>query len=189
MARSLKHRLTRPLERYVINPVMRTACRTNVAPSAFALVATTGRRTGRHRVTPVGNGLEADVFWLVAEHGQQCDYVKNLVANPQVEVKARRQWRRGTARIVPGDDAAARRRRLDKANGRSAGSMGGSSGPPPPTRSPFGSTSNRQVSDQEAAKRFLVDQRGFELIAEATLGDDMPWIQVGPEADKPCSPS
>jgi deazaflavin-dependent oxidoreductase (nitroreductase family) len=117
MARSLKHRLTRPLERYVINPVMRTACRTNVAPSAFALVATTGRRTGRHRVTPVGNGLEADVFWLVAEHGQQCDYVKNLVANPQVEVKARRQWRRGSARIVPGDDAAARRRRLDKANG------------------------------------------------------------------------
>jgi deazaflavin-dependent oxidoreductase (nitroreductase family) len=117
MARSLKLRLTRPLERYVINPVMRTALRINVAPSAFALVATTGRRTGRRRVTPVGNGLEGDVFWLVAEHGLHCEYVKNLVAHPQIEVKAGGQWRRGTAAIVPGDDAVARRRRLDKANG------------------------------------------------------------------------
>jgi F420H(2)-dependent quinone reductase len=44
------------------------------------------------------------------------DYVKNLAANPQIEVKARGQWRRGIA-TLPGDDAAARRRRLDKANG------------------------------------------------------------------------
>jgi deazaflavin-dependent oxidoreductase (nitroreductase family) len=117
MTRSVKHRLTRPLERYVINPVMRAALAANVAPSAFALVATTGRRTGRRRLTPVGNGLEGDVFWLVAEHGLGCDYVKNLVAHPQIEVKVGRHWRRGTATIVPDDDAAARRRRLDSANG------------------------------------------------------------------------
>jgi 2-polyprenyl-6-hydroxyphenyl methylase/3-demethylubiquinone-9 3-methyltransferase len=117
MTRSLKYGLTRSLERYAVNPVMRTAVAFNLETSAFALVATTGRRTGRRRVTPVGNGLEGDVFWLVAEHGLRCDYVKNLVAHPQIEVKAGGRWRRGTATIVPGDDAAARRRRLDKSNG------------------------------------------------------------------------
>jgi 2-polyprenyl-6-hydroxyphenyl methylase / 3-demethylubiquinone-9 3-methyltransferase len=117
MARSVKYRLTRSLERYAVNPVMRTALTFNMAPSAFALVATTGRRTGRRRVTPVGNGLDGNVFWLVAEHGLRCDYVKNLVAHPQIEIKAGGQWRRGTTTIVPDDDAATRRRRLDKANG------------------------------------------------------------------------
>jgi 2-polyprenyl-6-hydroxyphenyl methylase / 3-demethylubiquinone-9 3-methyltransferase len=117
MARSLKYGLTRSLERYAVNPVMRTAVAFNLAPAAFALVATTGRRTGRRRVTPVGNGLEGDVFWLVAEHGLRCDYVKNLLAHPQIEVRAGGRWRRGTAAVMPGDDAAARRRRLDKANG------------------------------------------------------------------------
>jgi hypothetical protein len=60
--RSFKHGLTRSLERYAVNPVMRTAVVFNMAPTAFALVATTGRRTGRRRVTPVGNGMEGDVF-------------------------------------------------------------------------------------------------------------------------------
>jgi 2-polyprenyl-6-hydroxyphenyl methylase / 3-demethylubiquinone-9 3-methyltransferase len=117
MESSLKYRLTRMLERYAVNPVMRTALTFNMAPTAFALVATTGRRTSRRRLTPVGNGLQGDVFWLVAEHGLRCDYMKNLVAHPEIDVKAGGRWRHGTATIVPGDDAVARRRRLDKANG------------------------------------------------------------------------
>lgn len=36
------------------------------------------------------------------------------------------------------------------------------------------------VSDQQAAKAFYIDSLGFELIAEATFGDDLRWIQVGP---------
>lgn len=36
------------------------------------------------------------------------------------------------------------------------------------------------VSDQEAAKRFYTEQVGFELLAEATFGDELRWIQVGP---------
>lgn len=36
------------------------------------------------------------------------------------------------------------------------------------------------VSDQQAAKSFYVDSLGFELLAEATFGDDLHWIQVGP---------
>jgi len=36
------------------------------------------------------------------------------------------------------------------------------------------------VSDQAAAKRFYTEEVGFDLIMEATFGDEMQWIQVGP---------
>lgn len=36
------------------------------------------------------------------------------------------------------------------------------------------------VSDQERAKRFYTDQVGLVIHAEATFGDRMHWIQVGP---------
>jgi predicted enzyme related to lactoylglutathione lyase len=36
------------------------------------------------------------------------------------------------------------------------------------------------VGDQQAAKAFYVDSLGFELIAEASFGDDLNWVQVGP---------
>jgi predicted enzyme related to lactoylglutathione lyase len=36
------------------------------------------------------------------------------------------------------------------------------------------------VSDQGRAKRFYTEQLGWELIAEATFGDELRWIQVGP---------
>lgn len=35
------------------------------------------------RHTPVGNGLSGDTFWLVAVHGTQADYVRNLQAEPR----------------------------------------------------------------------------------------------------------
>jgi predicted enzyme related to lactoylglutathione lyase len=36
------------------------------------------------------------------------------------------------------------------------------------------------VSDQQAAKRFYTEKVGFEVLAEASFGDDMRWVQVGP---------
>lgn len=36
------------------------------------------------------------------------------------------------------------------------------------------------VVDQQSAKAFYVDSLGFELIAEATFGDELSWVQVGP---------
>ncbi len=97
-----------------------------VAPRAFALLETTGRRTGSRRYTPVGNGLVRDTFWLVAAHGLQADYVQNLEAKPRVRVKIGRQWRNGTAVVLPDDDPAARSRTLpyqwDAAIGRAMAS-------------------------------------------------------------------
>lgn len=112
-----KLRIWRPIEKYLANPLNRVALRLGVAPRAFALLETTGRRTGRTRRTPVGNGLEGDTFWLVAEHGERCHYVHNLLANPNVQVKVGRRRRSGVASPVRGDDAWARRHAIDRANG------------------------------------------------------------------------
>lgn len=110
-------RFQRALEKYVLNPPNRLALRIGVAPRAFALLETRGRRTGVPRLTPVGNGMDGSVFWLVAEHGDRCDYVRNLTADPRVRVKVARRWRSGTATMLPDDDAFARRRLLDRRNG------------------------------------------------------------------------
>jgi deazaflavin-dependent oxidoreductase (nitroreductase family) len=107
----------RRLEKYLFNPFTRLLLRAGIAPRAFALLETTGRRSGRRRLTPVGNGLDGETFWLVAEHGERCSYVKNLVADPSVRVKVGRTWHAGIAHLVEDDDSVARRRKIDRANG------------------------------------------------------------------------
>ena len=109
--RSRKYRVMTTLERGS-NRLIRRALRAGVAPRAFALLETTGRCTGLARHTPVGNGLDGDIFWLVAAHGTQADYVRNLQANTRVRVKADGAWRAGTAIALTGDDALARSRAL-----------------------------------------------------------------------------
>jgi deazaflavin-dependent oxidoreductase (nitroreductase family) len=109
--RSRKYRLMTTLERGS-NRLNRLALRAGIAPRAFALLETTGRRTGTARHTPVGNGLDGDTFWLVAAHGTQADYVRNLQASPRVPIKAAGTWRTGTAVILSADDATARSRTL-----------------------------------------------------------------------------
>jgi deazaflavin-dependent oxidoreductase (nitroreductase family) len=109
--------MTRLIER-VVNPAMRALLTAGIAPRCFALLETTGRRTGLTRRTPVGNGYDSqDVFWLVAEHGRRCDYVRNLEANPHARVKVGRSWLEGVATVLPDDDGRARRRRIDSGNG------------------------------------------------------------------------
>jgi deazaflavin-dependent oxidoreductase (nitroreductase family) len=107
--RSRKYRVVTTLERGS-NRLIRGALRAGVAPRA--LLKTTGRRSGLPRHTPVGNGLAGDTFWLVAAHGTQADYVRNLQAQPRVRVKARGAWRTGTAVVLPDDDPVARARTL-----------------------------------------------------------------------------
>lgn len=94
------------------NRVLRAALLRDVGPHAFALLETTGRRTGQARRTPVGNGLDSarDVFWLVAVHGRQADFVRNIEADPRVRVRVGRTWRTGRAVPLPDDDPVARSR-------------------------------------------------------------------------------
>ena len=86
-------------------------------PRSYALLETTGRKSGLPRVTPVGNGLIGDTFWLVSEHGRRCAYVRNIEHDPRVRVKLRTgllrsAWRSGTAHLDHTDDPRERQRLL-----------------------------------------------------------------------------
>jgi deazaflavin-dependent oxidoreductase (nitroreductase family) len=116
--RTLSSRLAGFVERYVLNPQMRLGLALGVAPGAFALLETVGRRSGKPRRTPVGNGLIGDTFWLVSEHGRGAGYVRNIEANPRVRVKIGRGWRAGSAHVLADDDAAARLELVASALGR-----------------------------------------------------------------------
>jgi deazaflavin-dependent oxidoreductase (nitroreductase family) len=111
MARSRKYRFITALE-HPNNLLTRWALRRGLAPKAFALLETVGRSSGLPRYTPIGNGLEGNTFWLIAAHGSQADYVRNLVARPEVRVKVAGRWRKGRAVLMPDDDVAARSRSL-----------------------------------------------------------------------------
>jgi deazaflavin-dependent oxidoreductase (nitroreductase family) len=90
----------------------RFGLRHGLAPRAFGLLETTGRRSGQPRQTPVGGLLDGDSYWLVSEHGTGCAYVLNLVANREVRIKVRRRWYAGEAELLPDDDTPARRRAI-----------------------------------------------------------------------------
>jgi deazaflavin-dependent oxidoreductase (nitroreductase family) len=94
-----------------------------LAPPTYALLETTGRRTGLRRRVPVANGLEGGTFWLISALGRDAGYVHNINANPRVRVKARpprlrdglrMRWYSGTARPLRDDDARARQRQLGR---------------------------------------------------------------------------
>lgn len=107
----------RALAKHVANPVMRRGVRLGIAPDTTALLETTGRHSGKPRQTPVLNGLDDDTFWLIAEHGRDADYVRNLLADSRVRVKAGGSWRTGTAAVALFDDSLARRREIERRHG------------------------------------------------------------------------
>jgi deazaflavin-dependent oxidoreductase (nitroreductase family) len=94
------------------NRILRWQLRHRVAPRAFALLETTGRSSGMPRQTCVGNGLADDTFWLIAAHGDQADWVRNIRHDPRVRVLVAGRWRTGTAAILPDDDTDNRSRTL-----------------------------------------------------------------------------
>jgi hypothetical protein len=53
----------------LIDRLAAIAVRAGHARRSRALLETVGHRSGLRRVTPVTNGLDGDVFWIVTEHG------------------------------------------------------------------------------------------------------------------------
>jgi deazaflavin-dependent oxidoreductase (nitroreductase family) len=100
----------------VINPLVRRAVFAGRMGSTYAVLETTGRRTGSIRRTPVANGLDGDTFWLLCAHGPHAHYFQNLLAHPRVRIgladHGHLSWRTGTAQPLPDDDARARHRQL-----------------------------------------------------------------------------
>lgn len=107
----MKEQLARFMQTRFINPIVRR--RAGSAGSRYALLETTGRKTGRTRQTPIGNGLQGNVFWIVSEHGSGAYYVKNLLADARARIKVGGSWRAGTARVMPDEDPNSRLKLLD----------------------------------------------------------------------------
>jgi deazaflavin-dependent oxidoreductase (nitroreductase family) len=110
-----KRELVTAFQTRLLNPLMRRAIERGLVPG-WAVLETTGRRSGVPRRTPVGDGRRGDTFWIVAEHGRRAAYVRNIEANPRVRVLTGGRWRTGTARAMPGDDPRARQRELPRLN-------------------------------------------------------------------------
>ena len=112
----MKRQVVRLFQKYVLNPPAKAALMLGLVPT-HAIIETIGRTTGKPRRNPVGNGLAPDgrTFWIVAEHGREAGYVKNITANPRVRVHIGRHWRAGTAELLPDDDPHERLRSIGRA--------------------------------------------------------------------------
>ena len=112
----MKHRIVHLLQKYFLNPPIKILFAIGIVPPGYALLETAGRKTGKSRRTPVGDGRVGNQFWIVAEHGVKAGYVRNIQTNPRVRLKLREgvraRWYNGTAHVLYDDDARQRQRWL-----------------------------------------------------------------------------
>ena len=121
----MKHRIVHALQKYFLNPPIKVLLALGVAPPGYALLETVGRKSGKPRRTPVGNGRVGKEFWIVAEHGKKAGYVLNIESNSRVRLKLRdglrMRWYSGVAHLLPDDDPRERQRWLAEKLPGSAG--------------------------------------------------------------------
>lgn len=77
----------------------------------FCYVTTTGRRTGRPHTIEIWFGARGGTLYVLSGGRDRSDWVRNLVAEPRVQVRLGQITRAGTARVVsdPDEDGLARR--------------------------------------------------------------------------------
>jgi len=112
-----KRRRVSFFHRHIANPMTRRL-------PTQVLLETTGRVSGQPRRTPIGGRLDGTVFWLVSNHGDASDYVRNIKANNRVRVRIRGRWRPGTAALFPDDDPYARLASLPRFNSSMVRALG-----------------------------------------------------------------
>lgn len=64
------------------------------------LLTTTGRRSGKKRVTPVQYELIGCDYYIGAARGLKADWIRNIQSNPHVEVRVGTKHFCGTAEVV-----------------------------------------------------------------------------------------
>lgn len=114
--RDLKRQVVHRVQRLLVNPVGRQL--------PMTMLETTGRKSGQPRRTAVGGRVVDSQFWMVSEHGEHSDYVRNIKANPAVRVRVGGKWRNGTAHLLPDDDAVQRLVNLPRVNSAMVRLMG-----------------------------------------------------------------
>ena len=113
---SLKREFVHRVQRLVVNPIGRQL--------PVTMLETTGRKSGQPRRTAIGGKLVGDQYWMVSEHGDHSDYVRNIKANPAVRLRVGGEWRNGVAHLLPDDDARQRLRSLPRLNSAGVIAMG-----------------------------------------------------------------
>jgi deazaflavin-dependent oxidoreductase (nitroreductase family) len=113
---NLKRRVVHAAQRLVVNPVGRQL--------PLTMLETIGRTTGQARRTAIGGRVVDNQFWMVSEHGEHSDYVRNIKANPAVRVRVHGRWRSGTAHLLPDDDPKKRLGSLPRLNSAGVRAMG-----------------------------------------------------------------
>ena len=113
---SLKRQVVHRVQRLVVNPLGRRL--------PVTMLETTGRKSGQPRHTAIGGGLVGNQYWMVSEHGDHSDYVRNIKANPAVRLRLGGQWRSGVAHLLPDDDPWERLRKLPRLNSTGVRVMG-----------------------------------------------------------------
>jgi deazaflavin-dependent oxidoreductase (nitroreductase family) len=112
----MKHRVVHFVQKYLFNPPIKFLFAIGMVPPGYALLETVGRKTGKRRRTPVGNGRVGSQFCIIAEHGPKAGYVRNIQAHPRVRLKLRdglwSRWHTGTAHVLSQDEPRARQRWL-----------------------------------------------------------------------------
>jgi deazaflavin-dependent oxidoreductase (nitroreductase family) len=115
-SRRAKVLLIRVLQRYVLNPLFRLLFLVGINPYGLAVLETRGRRSGKIRRVPVGNGRKGDSFWIIAEHGSRAGWVHNIRHDPHVRIRLRlglrHRWVDGIATVRPEEDPLARQRQI-----------------------------------------------------------------------------
>jgi len=111
-----KRQFVHRVQRFVVNPIGRQL--------PVTMLETTGRKSGQPRRTAIGGKLVSNQYWMVSEHGDHSDYVRNIKANPAVRLRVGGQWRSGVAHLLPEDDPWERLRHLPRLNSTGVRVMG-----------------------------------------------------------------
>jgi len=64
------------------------------------LLTTTGRKSGKNRVTPLQYEMIGGDCYIGAARGMKADWVRNIQINPQVEIRVGAKHFQGTAEVV-----------------------------------------------------------------------------------------
>jgi deazaflavin-dependent oxidoreductase (nitroreductase family) len=116
-ARERKRRRAGFFHRHIANPITRWL-------PTQVLLETSGRISGQPRRTPIGGRLDGESFWLVSDHGEASNYIRNIKANNRVRVRIRGRWRSGAAYLLPDDDPDARLTALPRFNSSMVRALG-----------------------------------------------------------------
>lgn len=73
------------------------------AAEAFAYLTTTGRKSGQPHRIEIWFGVDQDRMFLMAGGRDRSDWVKNLIANPNVTVELGGEMRHGLAHVIHED--------------------------------------------------------------------------------------